>query len=144
MYLSVRGSGFDLFLTLPLYTHFIEEPVQSQESEISSIVCVRGARLLLSTIFLLAFELFRERGILFPVYYRYTKKKYKIIDVVGLCRTTPTIECLAPTIFTMRKPPPPPHVINQSARYKLKLLRHLNQMGYQYFPLIYYNSSCRT
>ena len=55
-------------------------------------------------------------------YYRYTKKKYKIIDVVWLCSTIPpTIECLAPTTLTMRTSPSPPPVINQSARYQLKL-----------------------
>jgi hypothetical protein len=42
----------------------------------------------------------------------------------------------------MRTSPPPPPVINQSSRYKLKLLRHFSEMGYQYLPLIYENASC--
>jgi hypothetical protein len=103
---------------------------------------VRGARLLQSIIFLLAVWVVQRVWYFLPLYYRYTKKKYKIIDVVWLCSMNPsTIECLAPTTFTMRISPPPPHVINQSSRYKLKLLRHFCEMGYQYLPLIYENAS---
>jgi hypothetical protein len=121
------------FLTPPHVMLFIEEAMPSLGSKISCI-CVLGARVCSNlSCFYWLFELFRECGIFFHfiidtqrIYYRYTKKKYKIIDVVWLCSMNPsTIECLAPTTFTMRTSPPPPPVINQSSRYKLKLLRHL-------------------
>ena len=46
--------------------------------------------------------------------------------------TPPTLGCLASTTFTMRKSSSPPPVINQSARYKLKLPRHFSEMVYQF------------